>query len=669
MSRYALLVQDLADRLRRMGVATVVYFHTDHFEPWRGIDDRVPPVGPGIVDTVYDFCRATERIDFARRLTLCYKPHLNYALRRDGDLVRADPDDLVGFLPRSEAEERFGREAMQEVVGSSGHDVQLHIHHEFYTANQGHTDPEAIAWFAGRLGRSLDGRRLELAIRLNREIIARETGRNPQRWFFVHGQWALNASDHSSCEITNEIDILLRHGCRGDFTFPAGRAHVNPRIKVPYLCRPFDAAKGYDCREAEPEIACGNAAAAAEKFFIWASPANSLQCSLDYMSESNRRHLENTEKAATALIDNAYTAEGRLYIKTHAHSMHSYYFEHARSAVIPHQYPATQTFLSVIFDAAAAAGVEVQFLTAPEVYDLLIAAKAKPEVDLAATYLQPVGLIRSAASAAGRPQTKVRGKGNARRSEIPGPFAPARAVELVRESVAEVLRQRIDKLGVKGSGAYAHYSTMLRQGFPIPHYELAALDIVRRQVPRLGAYCEIGSGIGTLPFLLALNGFPAVGVECDARRHRTAVAIWRKLSARAEMRDDACRLILGSFPKAADRRDASQSIAILTDFITTQKPEQVRAIVAGLCRYRYVLLDLQRFCVPRATGDERLALLQQLRDLGLEPAAELPAAGADHAFALFCNDPVASARRAAPWSRLIPRLRDTALRRHGALPR
>ena len=49
--------------------------------------------------------------------------------------------------------------------------------------------------------------------------------------------------------------------------------------------------------------------------------------------------------------------------------------EHARSPVIPYQFPATQTLLSVIFDAATEAGLDVQFSTAPEVYDSLIASR------------------------------------------------------------------------------------------------------------------------------------------------------------------------------------------------------------------------------------------------------------------------------------------------------
>jgi hypothetical protein len=607
-----------------MDVTSLVYFHTDHFEPWRPVG-KVPAVGPEIVDAIGDFCRLTERMDFARRLTLFYKPHLNYALRVGDDLVRADPRDLVGFLQRSEHEERFGREAMREIGASSAHDVQLHIHHEYYTATTAHTEPEAVAWFGGPLGRALDGQRLELAIRLNRAIMAREMGRSTARWFFIHGHWALNGSDESSCTINNEIEILLRNECRGDFTFPAGRQHTNPRIKVPYLCRPFEAPKGYDRPEAEPEIASGNTLVAADKFFIWASPASSQQCSLDYLSPSSRRHIENTEKAARELIDNAYIADRRMFIKTHAHSMHSYYFEHARSAVFPHQYPPTQTLLSVIFEAATDAKIDVQFLTAPEVYDLLLAAESKPQMDLVSSYLKPAGLFRSSA----RP-TPYR---------VSAAFAPAHALEMVRETAAPILRQRIEDLGVRGSGAYGHYSQMLDRGFPIPPHELMALDVVRREVPRLSAYQEIGSGIGTLPFLLALNGYPSVGIECDRRRHETALAIWRVLAPKARACEPICDLVFGRFPTAVMKRDRSDTLAILTDFVTTQTVQQVQEIIEGLHGYPYVLIDLSRFCVLRTGAEAQLKLLRDFSTQGFKQCGEIVPA-ADCAFALLRNETV-----------------------------
>jgi hypothetical protein len=309
-----------------------------------------------------------------------------------------DPNDLVGFRGRTEDQERYGREAMGHVAATTSHNIQLHLHHERFTSTTRHVDPEAIRWFAGQHGRSLDEDRLSLAIRLHREAIARETGRSHDRWFFVHGQWALNASDNRACTITNEIKVLQRNGCAGDFTFPADFAHTNPHLKIPYLCRPVDKIKGYDLAEAEPEVACGNASAATTKFFIWSSRATARQCSLDYMFEPVRRHLANTEKAATELLDRSYVGDCRLFVKTHAHSMNATYIERDGGPVFPHLYPATRNLLGVLFEAATRAKITVEFLTAPEVYDVLVTAGTKPEMDLAAYYRRPSQRLRIALS-------------------------------------------------------------------------------------------------------------------------------------------------------------------------------------------------------------------------------------------------------------------------------
>ena len=235
-------------------------------------------------------------------------------------------------------------------------------------------------------------------------------------------------------------------------------------------------------------------------------------------------------------------------------------------------------------------------------------------------------------------------------------LAPAAALELVRETVASVLEARIERLGPRGSGAYEHYSGLLRRGFPIPAYDLAALDIVRRHVPRLPSYHEIGSGIATLPFLLALNGFRACGIERNPRRHASAVAIWQELARKSGVAAADCRLLRGSFPDAVKRLDVSQSIAIVTDLIAPQTAEQRLSILAGLRRYRFVLLDLQRFCVKREERDEQLALLAELRAQGFRPTREFDDdRGHEYTFSLFENDAAARQRRhpAGRWSWLL----------------
>lgn len=71
---------------------------------------------------------------------------------------------------------------------------------------------------------------------------------------FIHGNWSLNnARGDQFCGINNEIKILKKHGCYGDFTFPALFSKAQPKY-VNQICYTDEnvSGKGYDlAREAE----------------------------------------------------------------------------------------------------------------------------------------------------------------------------------------------------------------------------------------------------------------------------------------------------------------------------------------------------------------------------------------------------------------------------------
>ncbi len=200
---------------------------------------------------------------------------------------------------------------------------------------------------------------------------------------------------------------------------------------------------------------------------------------------------------------------------------------------------------------------------------------------------------------------------------------PSPAVEVVRQTAMRVLGERIRLLGINRSGAYEHYNLMLSRGFPIPSYEIAILEMVRRRLPNLRSYHEIGSGLGTLPLMLAHDGFAAVGVERDERRHLTATTVLRELSTQLPYIESNCRLIGADFPDAVADLDVSESMAILTDFVASQAPHAYPKLCRGLARYRYVLLDLQRFCTKRESTKEQEQLIEELAAYGLSPREDV----------------------------------------------
>ena len=364
----------LMEIVRRRGVHRIAYFHCDHFEPWRAggftAEDNAADV--------LRFAECSAANEFSRRLTLFYNAQVGVARRQSVGVTAVTPDDVLGFRPRTAKQETLYGGAMRDLLDRVDHEVQVHIHHEGYTYNTSHEDPVIIELFQRPEVRARDAARFELGLSLSLDVIRRETGRALERWFFVHGQWALNASDPTVCHITNEIEILMRNGCLGDFTFPAGRSKVDPVLELPYFVRPFDAPHSYILNEAEPEIAFGNAAAARSKFFIWASEIRHRGCSLDYYAEHVSRALEDPVAFARKILEQSNVADGTLYFKTHSHSMHPSYWAAGGPGVFPHQHRGVRELMNSVFDAASAAGATVDFLTASEVYDEFIQPRAAP---------------------------------------------------------------------------------------------------------------------------------------------------------------------------------------------------------------------------------------------------------------------------------------------------
>lgn len=209
--------------------------------------------------------------------------------------------------------------------------------------------------------------------------------------------------------------------------------------------------------------------------------------------------------------------------------------------------------------------------------------------------------------------------------------------EIVREITIRVLSERIALLGINKSGAYEHYNSMLARGFPIPPYEIAIVDFVRKRLPALVSYHEIGSGLATLPLMLAYEGFAAVGVERDERRNLTATKIFRTLSGEVPRIEANCRLIGANFPEAIADLDVSNSLAIVTDFVASQSVQGYKNICLGLTRYRYILLDLQRFCVKRESQQDQERLVEELAGYGLVAQEDIIDFETEGYYRLFFN--------------------------------
>lgn len=363
-----MLVAETLGELADRGVTRLDYFHCDHFEPWRwGIRSSG-------TDEILRFNELTQALWYTKRLTLFYLPHVPYILF-DGDPpdnMYVVPGDRIGFPEETADQTALCQEALTALV-SSGHEIQLHVHHEGFTRSDVGHYPRAREWLSAHSSEEMDEARLELALRLYLTRVRAHTGLPFARWHFVHGNWALNASDPGICRVHDEIRILQGLGCAGDFTFPAGRSIADPFCSdTPYTVVPVAAPKGYDTPQADPLPLDDPRSREPGRFFIWNSKVKHPFTSIDYSSLAMRRAYWEPEDIAVRWLRGAPVFGDRAFLKTYAHSMSSYYWEKLRLPIIPHHWPSVQIVFEMLGEACASRGIEFHLTTAGEVYEYLM---------------------------------------------------------------------------------------------------------------------------------------------------------------------------------------------------------------------------------------------------------------------------------------------------------
>jgi hypothetical protein len=608
----------LAEALKKRDVRQIVYFHCDHFEPWRGFKGDVSERN---VADILEFLRVLEGVDYARKLTLFYKCHNTIRASTGPQQMRAQGDE-IGFSIPSARTINIARGAMEHIAHRTGHEIQVHYHHEFFTSNDKYcmSIPETRDFFQKRNTPELDRARWDVGLALALETIRLEANIPLKNWFFVHGMWALNASDREVCTITDEIARLQKFGCLGDFSFPAGRPHCDPNYEEPIFVRPVTGPRAYDLPEAEAEAAYGNAAAARDgKFFIWSSAIKANGSSIDYYAQQVRQRCEDVAGWGEEMVEKSLLKDGTLFIKTHAHSMYIDYYDGARRSIPPHLYPGVQNLFGALFDGASDAGVDVEFATASEIYERFGKATIAPREEK-----KDPAAAKTSARAATVPATAA--------PTVPAAAAPtlAPAARPASATIAEmgsrinqvaltVMRERVASLGSAASGAYAYYESLIKQGKLLQKYEIEVASYLNRELPADQPVVEVRCGLGMLVLLLAASGRVAYGIEADRHRLASFSALRDAIGSEVPRAKANSSLLAGFFPRNLPELPPRNSVLVFNNTVCGLSPDEQRAVVAASVDYAGVLFDAQRFFTKRTTPAEIDPLFGIFTEAGFTP--------------------------------------------------
>jgi len=607
-------IDDLADLIKSRGCESVSYFHTDHFEPWS------ISINEDGVRRVEYMARQARSSPYARRLSLFYSVFVPYRLTADGVAEGDDqvPDDGVVFVARSEQQERMARDAIRPLVCDDGHEMHLHVHHEYWTRNHSHFDTPVAKWVNAYSTPQADSRRLDLQFRLCREAIEREIGRPFDRWAFIHGNWALNASDPLICHVSDEMAMILAHGGYGDFSFPAGRSYCDPKLKMPFTCLPIDLPRAYDDPRADPKpIGVGSRAFASDRFFIWNAAIRSVDASIDYYSVANRNMFKLPERIVHTWLSRSATLGGTIFIKTHAHSMNAAYRLGEPDSTIPHLYPDVVRAFECLERACDLAGVELRFETANDVVSRLAALDGGENPTRANDSSRRREVTLSRAS-----NTTTLDDHGADLLKDPATVTKGVVSELTEMHRAwfqnETAAGRLDEL----------YAVKLAHDAPLEQYELAiAAEIAARYPADVTRIIEIGTGWGGLSILLAHLGFDVTGFEGNLTRHTACQWHVMEQTRRHPLLIDRLHVPRqGLFPAAfqiADIPADKINVCVATNITSSYSASHQEQMIKAAMSCDELILDLARFGEVRNKQTERDALFQILTHSAFKPVEML----------------------------------------------
>ena len=562
-------VDNLVDLLKSRGIETVCYFHTDHFEPWSyDISDE----SARAVDRMASLARTSP---YARKMSLFYSVFVPYRLDngegvRDGARV---PGDRIAFSSqRSAHQEKLAREVIRPLVASDNHEVHLHVHHEFWTCNTSHFDTPVSRWVNAHSTPEADKARLDLHFRLCKEVIARETDMPFDRWAFIHGNWALNASDPLICHVDNEMAMIMEHGGFGDFTFPAGRSYCDPKMESPFTCLPIELTRAYDDPRADPRpVGLGTGVMQEGRFFIWNSPVKSNFCSLDYYAASNRDLFKTPERIVERWLSKSVAIDGCLFVKTHAHSMKTEYKLNEPDAVIPHCFPDVVITLDCLTRVCDKARVEFRLLTVNEVMAQL------NELDRGKTAPKETTIAVKTTSTMDREQLAV--------------------------DMTLALRNWIYSDPAHQAGAGEFYEVMFSRGRVLQVYEEEILEyLISHFVPGQTQVVEVGVGYGLLSLLLAAAEFDVVAFEGDTARYNGLAHLIATFADRVPAFRANLRAVHGWFPDAFSTDTLARNrrnIFLSTNIVHSMSADNQDRILTAARAFDDVLIDVSRFGVSR----------------------------------------------------------------------
>jgi len=481
-------MERLVELMREKGVKRFVHFHTDHWEPFSSWD-RWGDEASENTELILKFIEETSENPYFDKMTLFYNhPVKTISL----DEMDGGTDDLLVFEPQNPPFWERYQYAIRKCANETKHEFQVHIHHEGITSGE-YFKFQNLNWPDGFEKTSIESRRFERYLEETLLDFWRITGLKMRRWSFIHGVWALNASDTDVCNINDEIEILMRNGCIADFSMPAGRGWVDSSTMEPHTVVVNNVPKGYDKPEAMVRKIGEKIPNMERRFLIWNQEIPYTHCSIDhYGSDLISNAIINWEDTLSIWIEKSPIIGDTAFVKTHAHTMNREYWK--EGAFRTYNLPELMRLFQKLEEVCEQSSVRFEKWTVEEVISHIF--RNDPKLN----------------------QVFERD--------------PMLDIESLDKKIVGIGKERMTSMGQLDGGMYDYYQSKLDMGSVFDRDDEVIIRYILENYDREARILEFAAGIGQVTLALGSVGFRSVSIaEFDQRRVDFAEEVRKNLDS------------------------------------------------------------------------------------------------------------------------------------------
>ena len=185
----------------------------------------------------------------------------------------------------------------------------------------------------------------------------------------------------------------------------------------------------------------------------------------------------------------------------------------------------------------------------------------------------------------------------------------------LNSELVKLHRSRLEALGPRDSGLYAHYQARVEAENLISERDHVFVDLIHSKLPAYGAYAIMRAGLGELAFLIAATGRKVIACEPDRNRHAAIEEGRVRLEALGLLQPGLFTLRADILPEGPMKGGV---LGVGSDVTHVRDDVAADPYFKRMPVFDALLVDLRLFLRLRNLPEEKAAAIDALRSVGFD---------------------------------------------------